>query len=211
MSSSSRPKKYKPKGTVVELNLVQTVSRRGRNVIKTEEITTPKQGSKNASTASTHNQSSSPRKRPKFEGTEEEPIPFYLEEEDVAKKRQTLVFLCSILSFNLLKLLKGPKQLFEAILSPWDVIFGSPPQPRNGSHSLLLQFMQPTRSHVSMFGLLWPTLIVQGLSHQISCSASLSSTSAVEGRILWKGFIMRFGLCVQSWTFWFWTSMPRKR
>ena len=90
MSLSSKPKKLKPKGTVRELKLVQTINRRGTDTIKAEEVKTPSR--KTLSTQ--HNHSSSSIKRPKI-GTffDSEPIPCDLEGPDLPKKHQTLVFL----------------------------------------------------------------------------------------------------------------------
>ena len=86
MSLSSKPKKFKPKGTVRELKLVHTINHRGADTIKAEEVKTP--------STSQHNHSSSSIKRPKM-GTffDLEPIPCDLDGPDVPKKRQTLVFL----------------------------------------------------------------------------------------------------------------------
>ena len=86
MSVSSKPKKIKPKGTVRELKLVQSISRFGSDTIKAEEDKAPWHGSGKAT-------SSSPTKRPKMETFDSEPIPCNLEGPDVSKKRQTLVFL----------------------------------------------------------------------------------------------------------------------
>jgi hypothetical protein len=91
MSLSSKPKKFKPKGTVRELKLVHTINRRGADTIKAEEVKTP---SRKAPSTSQHNHSSSSIKRPKM-GTffDLEPIPCDLDGPDMPKKRQTLVFL----------------------------------------------------------------------------------------------------------------------
>lgn len=86
MSLSSKPKKFKPKGTVRELKLVHTINRRGADTIKAEEVKTPSRK------APSH--SSSSIKRSKM-GTffDSEPIPCDLEGHDMPKKRQTLVSL----------------------------------------------------------------------------------------------------------------------
>lgn len=93
MSFSSRPKKVKPKGTVRQLKVVASVSRHGVDVIKTEEVKTPKHGSKKASSSTRHNYSSSPTKRSKLGASDMDPIPFDLECMETYNKRQTLVFL----------------------------------------------------------------------------------------------------------------------
>ena len=93
MSVSSRPKKIKPKGTVRELKLIQSISRFGSDTIKTKEDKTPRHGSGKSTSTSQHNHSSSPTKRLKMEIFDSEPIPCNLEGPDVSKKRQTLVFL----------------------------------------------------------------------------------------------------------------------
>jgi len=90
MSSSSKAKKVKPKDTVRELKLVHSISRRGTDVLKTEEVKTPKK--KTAST-SRHNGSSSPIKRPKLEPFNPVAISGDLEELDMSGKRCTLVLL----------------------------------------------------------------------------------------------------------------------
>ena len=90
MSLFSKPKKVIPKGTVRELKLVQTVSRRGRDTIKAEEVKTPGSGSQKAATSRL---SRSPSKRNKIEVFDEEPIPWLLGDSDTSKKRQTLVYL----------------------------------------------------------------------------------------------------------------------
>lgn len=97
MSSSSKPKKIKAKGTFRELKLVQTVSRKGFDAIKTEEAKTPQSHGKNGpSTSHPGHATSSPLKRQKLEQFDQEPIPCSLEGLDYSEKRQTLVFyLCS--------------------------------------------------------------------------------------------------------------------
>lgn len=89
MSLSSKPKKLKPKGTVKELKLVQTINRYGADIIKAEEVKTPSRKA-----LSNQHHSSSSIKRPKM-GTffDSEPIPCDLEGPDMPKKRQTLVIL----------------------------------------------------------------------------------------------------------------------
>src|SRR6266446_5289925 len=80
MSLASKPKKIKAKGKFKELKLVQTVTRKGNDIIKTEEVKTPRRGSKyGPSTSQTHQLSSSPMKRAKLEIYDEEPIPWNLE------------------------------------------------------------------------------------------------------------------------------------
>jgi hypothetical protein len=98
MSFSSKPKKVKPKGSVRELKLVQTVSRRGVAAIKTEEDKTPHRGPQKTEATTPRNHSSSPIKRLKFEPTDEQPIPCYLEDQDPLNKRQTMVFIFPHLS-----------------------------------------------------------------------------------------------------------------
>jgi len=90
MSSSSRAKKVKPKNTVRELKLVHSISRRGVDVLKMEEVKTPK---KKTALASRHSGSSSPIKRPKLEPFNPVGISDDLEEFDTSGKRFTLVFL----------------------------------------------------------------------------------------------------------------------
>jgi len=89
MSFSSKVKKVKPKGTVRELKLVQSVSRRGTDVVKAEEVQMPRE---EAST-SRCSLSSSPVKRRKLEALDFEPVPFDMEGPDLGKKRPTLVVL----------------------------------------------------------------------------------------------------------------------
>jgi hypothetical protein len=93
MSLSSKPKKLKPKGTVRELKLVQTINRHGADTIKAEVVKPPQQGSPQMSSTSQRNHSSSPIKRPRMEIFDSEPIPCNLEDPDMRKKRQTMVFL----------------------------------------------------------------------------------------------------------------------
>ena len=100
MSFSSKPKKIKAKGTFRELKLVQTVSRKGFDAIKTEEAKTPQGDAKNGpSTSHPSRATSSPAKRQKLEPFDQEPMPCNLEDLDYSEKRQTLVFyLCSPLA-----------------------------------------------------------------------------------------------------------------
>jgi hypothetical protein len=93
MASSSRIKKAKPKGTVREFKLVNTVSRSGVDTLKTEEVKSPPQGSQKASSSTRHYHSHSPNKRSKLEPFDVEPIPFHIEGAEIYSKRQTLVFL----------------------------------------------------------------------------------------------------------------------
>ena len=90
---ASKPKKVKSKGVLRELKIVQTVSRRGADRLITEEVKTPRHESQKTSSSS-QNRSSSPVKRPKFDGSDAEPIPCYLDGPDYWK-RPTLVFLLS--------------------------------------------------------------------------------------------------------------------
>jgi hypothetical protein len=92
MSLSSKPKKIKPKGTVQELKLVQSINRHGVDTIKAEVVKTP-QGSQKMPSTSQRSCSSSPMKRPRMEIFDSEPIPCHLEEPDAQKKCQTMVFL----------------------------------------------------------------------------------------------------------------------
>jgi len=93
MSLSSKPKTIKPKNKFQELKLVQTVTRKGKDILKTEELSTPRSGPKNGpSTSETHLPSSSPNKRPKLDPFYEEPIPWNLDGTEASGKRQTLVF-----------------------------------------------------------------------------------------------------------------------
>lgn len=91
MSRSSRPEKIKPKGSVRELKLVQSVSRRGHDTLKVEEVKTPRRRDQKASSSTLRTHSSSPAKRAKLEDFDGEPIPFHLEGPDVSPKRRTLV------------------------------------------------------------------------------------------------------------------------
>ena len=84
---------FKAKGKFKELKLVQTVTRKGNDIIKTEEVKTPRRGPKNGpSTSQTHQLSSSPMKRAKLEIYDEEPIPWNIEGAEAFGKRKTLVF-----------------------------------------------------------------------------------------------------------------------
>lgn len=93
MSFSSKAKKVKAKGTVRELKLVHSINRRGSDIIKTEEVKTPKNSSKNSSSSYQHSESSSPSKRLRQDVLDMDPIPFHLEGLESDKKRSTLVFL----------------------------------------------------------------------------------------------------------------------
>lgn len=90
MSHSSKAKKIKPKGTVRELKLVNSVTRHGADILKSEEVKTPK---KKAERSTGHNCSSSPIKRPKLEAFCNDAISCDLEGLDMSQKRQTMVFL----------------------------------------------------------------------------------------------------------------------
>jgi hypothetical protein len=95
MALSSKPKKIKAKGRCRELKVVQTVSRKGYDTFKTEEAKKTRQDVEGGpSTSQPHYSSSSPRKRPKLEHFDQEPIPLNLEcpVDDTSGKRQTLVF-----------------------------------------------------------------------------------------------------------------------
>jgi hypothetical protein len=116
-SFSSRPEKVKPKGSVRELKLVQTVSRKGKNIIKTEEVKTSKH---QLGTPSKSQQiSSSPFKRQKTSDFDEEPIPFDLDvgdSQDSQKKRQTLVFLIYIDELTMSDNLQGQNDFLKQFL-----------------------------------------------------------------------------------------------
>jgi hypothetical protein len=93
MSFASKPKKIKAKGTLRELKFINSVSRRGADVVKAEEVKTPQRVTQKESSSSQVNQSSSPTKRRKLDGWDYEPIPCRLEGTNGDKERQTLVFL----------------------------------------------------------------------------------------------------------------------
>ena len=90
MSTSSRTKKIRPKGTVHQLKVVNTISRSGLDILKLEEVKTPR---KKATSNSQRNMSSSPIKRPNLEGFHTDSFSSYMEGLEIGKKRETLVFL----------------------------------------------------------------------------------------------------------------------
>jgi hypothetical protein len=90
MSLSSKRTKVKAKGNVRELKLVHSISRRGAEHIKTEEVKTPRQETPSTSQRSC---SASPVKRPKLQASESGPIPFILDGPDMYKKQHNLVCL----------------------------------------------------------------------------------------------------------------------
>jgi hypothetical protein len=89
--SLAKPRKVKKKGTVRELKIVHSVSRDGVDILKAEQIKTPRREPQKSSSTSRLNQSSSPKKRLKLDGFEAEPIPCCFEGSDDCKKGQTLV------------------------------------------------------------------------------------------------------------------------
>jgi hypothetical protein len=93
MPFSSKAKKVKSKGTVRELKLVQSVTRRGADTIIAEEVKTPPHCLLTTPSTSQRNQSSSPFKRSKLWDFDADPIPFDLEGSNMPKTRLTLVFL----------------------------------------------------------------------------------------------------------------------
>ena len=86
MSLASKPRRVKSKGVVRELKIVHSVSRRGSDTLKAEEIKTPQRESQKSSSSSRLNQSSSPNKRRKLDEFDAEPIPCHLEGLDDYKK-----------------------------------------------------------------------------------------------------------------------------
>ena len=58
MALSSKPKKIKPKGGCRELKVVQTVSRKGYDTLKSEEVKTLPHSLKNEPSTSQHHQPS---------------------------------------------------------------------------------------------------------------------------------------------------------
>ena len=97
MSLSSKPKKIKPKDGCRELKVVQTVSRKGYNTLKTEEVKTlPHPLINEPSTSQHHQPSSSPTKKRKLNHFES--IPWNMEGPDTSGKRQTLVIVYSFRS-----------------------------------------------------------------------------------------------------------------
>ena len=143
MSLSSRPKKIKPKVAVRELKLVQTVSRRGVDAIKTEEDKTLHRSSQKAQSTTPANHSSSPTKCFKFEANDGESNLFCLEGYGMLNKRQTMVFILSKIVLNCILWLKGPKQLLGAVLNPRKIVFRPPSQPRTSPNQCCLQFLWP--------------------------------------------------------------------
>ena len=90
MSTSSRTKKIRPKGTVRQLKVVNTISRSESDILKLEEVKTPR---KKATSNSQRNMSSSPIKHPNLEGFHTDSFSSYMEGLEIGKKRETLVFL----------------------------------------------------------------------------------------------------------------------
>jgi hypothetical protein len=89
MSFASKPRKIKPKGQVRELKFVQSISRRGHDTLKAEEVKTPR---RKATSSSRQTQSSSPMKRLKLEPHDAEPTLFDFQGPEDDEKRRTLVF-----------------------------------------------------------------------------------------------------------------------
>ena len=95
MSFSSKPKKIKAKCAFHELKIVQTVSHKGNDTVKTEEVKTLRHGTKNGSSTSHSNHSlSSPMKCSKMEPVDKEPIPILwnMDGPVAFEKRHMLVF-----------------------------------------------------------------------------------------------------------------------
>ena len=113
MSHSSKAKKVKPKGTVRELKLVHSISRRGADILKSEEVKTPK---KNTASTSRHNGSSSPIKRLKLEAFNGDANSCNLEDLDMSEKRQTLVFLFQSFLKTLLSNFQGQNDYLKQFL-----------------------------------------------------------------------------------------------
>jgi hypothetical protein len=91
MSTSSRPKKIKPKGFVREYKVVHTVNRHGEDTIKAEEVKEPRRGSKKGNPTKEKSTSRSPTKRPKLDFEAEQDILLDFEGKVLFPKRQTLV------------------------------------------------------------------------------------------------------------------------
>jgi hypothetical protein len=93
MAHVSKARKVKPKGRVIELKVVHSITRRGLDTLTTEEVRTPRRDGKKASSSKAKSQSSSPAKRPKLDGCDADPLPFDLEGLEDHGKRRTLVFI----------------------------------------------------------------------------------------------------------------------
>ena len=91
MSTSSRPKKVKKKGTITQLKIVETVSKHGYDTIKLEEVKTPWGRSQITTSAHTRNKSSSPMKCQKMEGFDQEPIDFNMDDANLPNMQRTIV------------------------------------------------------------------------------------------------------------------------
>jgi hypothetical protein len=192
MSLSSKPKKIKAKGGFKELKIVHTVSRKGYDALKTEEVKTPRRGAANGpSTSRLSHVSASPAKRQKMDGFDEEPILLNLDGPDTLVKRQTLVLLSSTPSYLFFhNILIESKRLVESILRSREYLFKSPSRPRNAPDRLNLQYLWHPRRAIPMLGLLWPSLVVPEMHYQIPHTPPFPSTPRVEGRILRKYFPM---------------------
>jgi hypothetical protein len=93
MSLISKSTKVKPKGTIQELKIVPSVTRRGVDTLAMEEVRTPRRVNKTASSSRPTSQSSSPAKRQRQDGFDPEPLPYALAGSDENGKRRTLVFI----------------------------------------------------------------------------------------------------------------------
>jgi hypothetical protein len=117
MSLSSKPKKIKAKGSFRELKLVNTVSRKGYDTIKTEEVKTPRHPPKNVpSTSQTRQTSSSPNKRRKLELFDDEPISLNLEGVEASGKRRTMVCVYPSMVMAFTDYLKGQNDYLRQFL-----------------------------------------------------------------------------------------------
>jgi hypothetical protein len=116
MSVFSKARKVKAKGTVRELKIVQSVSQRGKDMLTTEEVSTPRHDNKNACSSRGTNQSSSPAKRPKPDGFNAEPLPCHFKGPDDDGRRQTLVWIFPWLSPPFSDDVKGQNDFLEQFL-----------------------------------------------------------------------------------------------
>jgi hypothetical protein len=97
MSRRSQARIVKPKGSVRNFKIVESVTRRGRDTLKLEEVMTPRRESKKASSSRQTNESSSPAKRPKLVGFDAEPLQCDFGGPHEDGQRQTLVLILPLL------------------------------------------------------------------------------------------------------------------
>ena len=123
------------------------------------------------------------------------PFHFYWKTPTYLKIEALWYSVLSLINKNNTWTFAGPKRLPETVLKPREVLFGPPSQPRNSTIQPDMYYLWQPWSSVSLFRLLWTTLVVPVLPDRMPHSPPLPSHPTLERWVIWTCSIMWLGIC----------------